>query len=386
MPGSDFALGGRLRALGAELCRAYPGKDEVVRLLLVCLLAGESCLLVGPPGTAKSALVRSLAERLDASYFEYLLTRSTEPSELLGPVDFTAYRGGSYRRSTEGMLPSAELVFLDELGNAGSTVLNALLGLLNDRSLRVGPEAVHCQALAVFAAANELPAEREHAAVLDRFPLRVRTADVAAHDLSRLLRSDPAERMAPATPHPIAVEELRAAAAYVRTRRALPEELLETYRDVVVGLRAEGMSFSDRRALAYLRLFAASALLDERAAPDVSDLDLLRYASAHPDDAELLDGVLQPLLRERRRPRSWSLTAADSADDLGGLAAEFERLRGALLSSPAPAGAALLSYLKQLGELRTALVAAPSPAARSLEAQVAAVLDSVLRSERFGQP
>jgi ABC-type multidrug transport system ATPase subunit len=80
-------------------------KQEIIRLLLVSVAAGEHMLLIGSPGTAKSALVRMFAQLIDARYFEYLLTRFTEPNEIFGPVDIAAFREGHYRRNTAGMLP-----------------------------------------------------------------------------------------------------------------------------------------------------------------------------------------------------------------------------------------------------------------------------------------
>ncbi len=74
--------------------REYVGKDEVIDLLGICLVAGENLFLLGPPGTAKSALVRSLAAKLDGRVFDYLLTRFTEPSELFGPFDIRKLRDG----------------------------------------------------------------------------------------------------------------------------------------------------------------------------------------------------------------------------------------------------------------------------------------------------
>ncbi|HEX2751006.1 MAG TPA: AAA family ATPase, partial [Verrucomicrobiales bacterium] len=65
----------------------FIGKDEIIDLLGVGLVAGENVFLLGPPGTAKSALVQSLAARLRGHTFDYLLTRFTEPSELFGPFD-----------------------------------------------------------------------------------------------------------------------------------------------------------------------------------------------------------------------------------------------------------------------------------------------------------
>src|SRR5215813_11654961 len=127
------ALPARLAQLARTLESRFLGKDEVIRLLLISVVAGEHAVLVGPPGTAKSALVRTFARLLDASYFEYLLTRFTEPNEIFGPVDIAAFRAGRYARRTEGMLPDAEIVFLDEVFKSNSAILNALLTLLNER-------------------------------------------------------------------------------------------------------------------------------------------------------------------------------------------------------------------------------------------------------------
>src|SRR6478609_7549005 len=100
----------QVRDVGRALGERFLDKEELIRLLLVALVAGEHMLIVGPPGTAKSALVRHLARLIDARYFEYLLTRFSEPSELFGPVDIQAFREGVYVRRTGSMLPEAELV------------------------------------------------------------------------------------------------------------------------------------------------------------------------------------------------------------------------------------------------------------------------------------
>jgi len=105
----------------------FVGKDEVIDLLGVCLVSGKNLFLLGPSGTAKSASLRGLADRLDGRYIDYLLTRFTEPSELFGPFVIRKLREGELLTNTEGMLPEGEIVFLDELLNANSAILNSLL-------------------------------------------------------------------------------------------------------------------------------------------------------------------------------------------------------------------------------------------------------------------
>ena len=120
------------------LKNTFVGKDELVELLVTCAIAQEHLLIVGPPGTAKSALIKRFAQYCGGpspeqaegrvSYFEYLLTRFTEPNEIFGPINVKAFREGEgATRQTGRMLPQAEIVFLDEVFKANSAILNALL-------------------------------------------------------------------------------------------------------------------------------------------------------------------------------------------------------------------------------------------------------------------
>src|SRR5580765_7106550 len=100
--------------LARQMNAHFLDKQEIIRLMVVSAIAGEHMVIIGPPGTAKSAMINMFARLMDARYFEYLLTRFTEPNELFGPVDIAAFRTGTYRRVTTNMLPEAEIVFLDE--------------------------------------------------------------------------------------------------------------------------------------------------------------------------------------------------------------------------------------------------------------------------------
>src|SRR6185295_17676654 len=133
-----LSVGAKLREVGRVLGKRFLDKEELIRLLLVALIAGEHMLIVGPPGTAKSAIVRHLARLIDARTFEYLLTRFSEPSELFGPVDIKAFREGLYVRRTESMLPEADIAFLDEIFKSNSAILNSLLTILNERRFHTG--------------------------------------------------------------------------------------------------------------------------------------------------------------------------------------------------------------------------------------------------------
>ena len=155
-------LAARFQQAAQLLDRSFLDKQEIIRLMIISVIAGEHMVLVGPPGTAKSALIRLFARLVDARYFEYLLTRFTEPNELFGPVDMKAFREGEYRRRVEGMLPQAEVVFMDEIFKANSAILNSLLTLLNERRYANGANVLQCPLLSVFGAFLNLPLHFRH--------------------------------------------------------------------------------------------------------------------------------------------------------------------------------------------------------------------------------
>ena len=132
---------GKLRSEVTDgLKRRFVGRDEVVDLIALAIVAGEHLFLHGPPGTAKSALIRQFATAVQGRYFEYLLTRFSEPNEVFGPIDLVKLREGTVATVITGMLPEAEFIFLDELFNANSAILNNLLSVLNERVYRRGAE------------------------------------------------------------------------------------------------------------------------------------------------------------------------------------------------------------------------------------------------------
>jgi hypothetical protein len=85
------------------------------------------------------------------------------------------------------MLPEADFVFLDELFNANSAILNNLLTVLNERVYRRGAEIHHLPLLSLFSASNQLPEDEALRALFDRFLLRCPVENLRRESMPRLL-------------------------------------------------------------------------------------------------------------------------------------------------------------------------------------------------------
>lgn len=279
----------------APLKQAFVGKDEIIDLLGVSLAARENLFLYGPPGTAKSALVHSLASRIHGHTFDYLLSRFTEPNELFGPFDIRRLKEGDLVTNTEGMLPEADVVFLDELLNANSAILNSLLMALNERVFRRGRETRAIPALFFVGASNHLPEDDALRALFDRFLLRVRCGPVPEDQLARVLAAgwelDKNRGTAVAGVSAADLREFQQAVRHVDLT-----EVRGVYLDLVIKLRHAGMDVSDRRAVRLQRVIAASALLCGRLEARISDLWVLRHIWDREEQIEVVESIVAAAL------------------------------------------------------------------------------------------
>lgn len=148
-------------------------RETAIEAALLALLTGEHLLLLGPPGTAKSLLVRSICQRVDgARFYELMTTRFTTPEEAFGPLSLSALEQDRYQRVTTGMLPEAHIAFLDEIFKANGAILNSLLGIINERVYHEAGQALPVPLLSLFGASNESPEDDSLNALYDRFLLR----------------------------------------------------------------------------------------------------------------------------------------------------------------------------------------------------------------------
>ncbi len=282
---------GRLRLLLSALNEGLYEKEQAVALALLSAVAGESLFLLGPPGVAKSMIARRLKEAFaGASSFEYLMSRFSTPDEIFGPVSISKLKDEDrYERVTDGYLPSADIVFLDEIWKAGPGIQNALLTVLNEKVYRNGRQLIRLPLKGLIAASNELPAEGEGLEALwDRFLLRCVVTDISRNDLFDRMITDTAPSV-PGVP-----EELKLTARELEVWRwgmdriVVPEILLafiHRMRDELirgdsvdaVSATEEVFRVSDRRWKKAVNVLRASAFLNGRSEVRLSDAMLLAH-------------------------------------------------------------------------------------------------------------
>ncbi|MDI9868593.1 AAA family ATPase [Flectobacillus roseus] len=286
------------------LKKTFVGKDEIIDLLGICLVARENAFLLGPPGTAKSAIVRTLSQCIvDGNNFEYLLTRFTEPSEIFGPFDIRKLKEGELITNTEGMMPEASLVFLDEIFNANSAILNSLLMALNERIFRRGRETRLLPALMFVGASNQLPQEETLNALLDRFLIRINCNYVAPDQLEQVLiqgwkqQKNPIQDIPSITSN--AIKDLQAMSKNIDL-----SPIRAQYVDLIHSLRNTGFSVSDRRAVKIQNLIAASALLADRQEVITSDLWVMRHIWDTEEQIETLQAMIEGVIGKEPIPNS----------------------------------------------------------------------------------
>lgn len=261
-------------------------KETEISLSLLAALAGESIILLGPPGVAKSMVARQLKTAFrDAQSFEYLMSRFSTPDEIFGPVSIQKLKtSDTYERAMEGYLPTADVVFLDEIWKAGPAIQNTLLTVINEKIFRNGNREMHLPLKLLVAASNELPAKGEGLEALwDRFVIRIESRPIKLEKNFRAMllesHADFADN-ADFSDLKITAEEYAEWAEKI-CKIGVKEEVLDAISTIRKSLRAVNVDeaaerrniyVSDRRWKNIVRLLRTSAFMQDREEVDICDL------------------------------------------------------------------------------------------------------------------
>jgi MoxR-like ATPase len=248
----------KLKNIREELKQTFLERSDLIDGALAALLSSHHLLIIGPPGTAKSMLADELCRRIDgANYFQWLLTRFTTPEEIFGAVSLKALEQDDYRRVTSRKLPEAQIAFLDEIFKANSSILNAILTLINERLFHNGKEISRVPLLTLFGASNELPEEEELTALYDRFLVRFVVGYISEDfRFLRMLESQKAPQRTILT-----LTELEEMQQQVRNV-SLPAHVYRSIADIRRELNKKNIQASDRRYRQALPLLQAYAYLE----------------------------------------------------------------------------------------------------------------------------
>ena len=288
----------RFKLLLQEMNRGIYEKNTEISLSLLAALAGESVILLGPPGVAKSMVARQLKTAFrDARSFEYLMSRFSTPDEIFGPVSIQKLKtSDTYERAVEGYLPTADVVFLDEIWKAGPAIQNTLLTVINEKIFRNGNHEMHLPLKLLVAASNELPAKGEGLEALwDRFVIRIESRPIKLEKNFRAMlleshadfsgstgvlgHADFADN-ADSSDLKITAEEYAEWAEKIG-KIGVKEEVLDAISAIRKSLRAVNVDeaaerrniyVSDRRWKNIVRLLRTSAFMQDREEVDICDL------------------------------------------------------------------------------------------------------------------
>lgn len=276
-----------------DLNQRFLERENEIRSMILALLSSKNVLLIGEPGTGKSALVEAFSRYIDgANYFQWLLNKTSDPSELLGPISVRAMENDRFVRSPKGKLPEAHFAFIDEVFKCNSATLNALLPIMNERIWYNDGKKYKVNLKMMIGASNEVPQDEGLEAFYDRFIFRhhVQYINQVPNKIKMLINH--VEGVEPIRPI-LTLQDIEKAQQKVKaikpTKKAI-NALVEIVEEIFAEI---GLKISDRRLTQCIDIMKANAYLYDRKSISPSDVEPLVYVLyENPKDIEQIKNIV----------------------------------------------------------------------------------------------
>ncbi len=269
-----------------QLNSVFIQRTDAVRVMLIAHLIRQHYLLVGTPGTAKTALATSFMQHVKhATYFKTMLGSFSSPDKVFGPLDIKKFQAGIYEHVIDGMLADVDFGFLDEFFKANEATLNELLTALNEREF-MGSQ-IPLMTCGMATNWPEINARTDNTnALYDRCLMRVVVSDVSTEAaMVKVLEAiDGVAKYKPTPGTTFTLEELKTAQEAVKQvaisdtiRRLMANVRNKLAYRLVNGKKKEGIAISSRRLGALQDAMRASAWLDGRTEVSINDFGILAF-------------------------------------------------------------------------------------------------------------
>ena len=266
----------KLQVIRNALKEAFIERDKEIDALMTGLISKQSSLLLGPPGTGKSAVVEALCGAFSGHFFSALMSKFTTPEELFGPYSLKALEQDRYERVTDGYLPTADVAFLDEVFKGSSAILNTMLKVVNERVFINGGKQVKVPLQALFGASNELPEGQDLSALYDRFVIRLHVDYVKNDNNFKSMLNLQNIELPQFTMVDLMMEQEAA------SKVSISESILDLYTKIRREIKEAGfVNVSDRKWVQALKVVQANAHLNGRDSVIEDDLEILENIIWH---------------------------------------------------------------------------------------------------------
>ena len=271
----------KMSQIFVEMNNLFVERDELIKLMELAIVTGTNLLMLGPPGTAKSAITYELCGRIEnANYFQWMLNKTSDPSEILGPFSVKEMENDKFMRITTGKLPEAHIAFMDEVFKSNAPTLNALLTIMNEHIFYNDGKPVEVPLISMFGASNEPPEDESLDAMYDRFIFRMNVQYIHDAANKKRMHSNYVDNRAgllnlvnKTTITLAEVQALQAAAKVVK----VPKDIINKFIRLISDLDRQAVHISDRRQNECFKVMQGSAVLAGRNSVTLDDFKSLVY-------------------------------------------------------------------------------------------------------------